>query len=187
MSTRHTRWLSARQRTAGFTLVELMVIVLIIGILSMIAIPTYTGYLYRSKTTEGVGFLADIKSRQESYRSEYLQYCKVSTGAENWWPSTKKGSGYHWDPASLPTGWSHLGASPPSLYGSFQYVSVAEGPGSANLPDSKGFSDSRGYDGNDFWFISRAQADLDNDGTFITIESYSARHSVWMSEDKGWE
>ncbi len=187
MSTRTTRWLSARQRTAGFTLVELMIIVVIIGILSTLAIPSYRSYLYRSKTTEGVGFLADIKNRQESYRSEYLQYCEVSADAEAWWPADQVKGYYHWNPAALPEGWKHLGASPPSVYGSFQYVSVAAAPGSGNLPSSRGLPDNRGYDGNDFWFISRARADLDGDGEFLLIESYSAGHQMWMSESKGWE
>jgi prepilin-type N-terminal cleavage/methylation domain-containing protein len=38
----------------GFTLVEMMIIVGIIGILSAIAIPVYTGYVVRSRVTEGI-------------------------------------------------------------------------------------------------------------------------------------
>lgn len=174
--------------TEGFTLVELMVIVLIIGILSAIAIPTYTGYLNRAKTTEAVGFLADIKGRQEAYRSEYLQYCAVSSTATTWWPTAVVSGKFHWDPKTLPAGWSHLGASPPSLYGNFQYSSVAGAPGAGSLPGgSAGFSDDRGYDGSDFWFISTARADLNGDGTFLTIESYSARQEPWISSVRGWD
>ncbi len=187
MAKQASRRLLTNPRTAGFTLIELMIIVVIIGVLSSIAIPTYRSYMYRSKTTEGVGFLADIKNRQESYRSEYLQYCEVSANSEAWWPTEQVNGYYHWDATELPEGWRHLGASPPGIYGSFQYVSIAGAPGTANRPSSRGLADNRGYDGNDFWFIGRARADLDHDGTFLTMEIYSAQSAVWMSESKGWE
>lgn len=54
-------------KTRGFTLIELMIVIAIIGVLAAIAIPTYRDFIVRSKVTEGLVALSPYKVRLAEY------------------------------------------------------------------------------------------------------------------------
>ncbi len=63
-----------RQRQTGFTLLEMMVAVAVIGVLAAVAIPLMTRYQLRSKTAEAKTNLGAIRVLEESYYGEKEAY-----------------------------------------------------------------------------------------------------------------
>ncbi|HZL95658.1 MAG TPA: type IV pilin protein [Vicinamibacterales bacterium] len=60
-----TPW--ARRRMAGVTLIELMTVVVVIGVLSMFAIPSYRQYVLRAQRAEAKSALLQLATNQERF------------------------------------------------------------------------------------------------------------------------
>ena len=62
------------KNAAGFTLIELMIVVAIIAILSSVAFPAYTDYVIRGKLVQATSDLADGRIKLEQYFQDNLTY-----------------------------------------------------------------------------------------------------------------
>jgi type IV pilus assembly protein PilE len=71
-------------RRTGFTLLELVIIVAIVGILAAIALPSYAQYVIRANRAQAKQFLEDIANRQEQYLLDQRGYtATIGSGGLN--------------------------------------------------------------------------------------------------------
>jgi prepilin-type N-terminal cleavage/methylation domain-containing protein len=70
------------RNAAGFTLIELMIVVAIIAVLATIAGTAYRRYMDAGRTAEAMAMLGEIRSKEEAYRAEFSVYSGWSAGSE---------------------------------------------------------------------------------------------------------
>ena len=70
----------------GFTLMEIMIVIAIIGILASIAIPSYQDYVKKGKAAEATATLADLRIKMEQFYQDNRTYvggpCAPTSGAK---------------------------------------------------------------------------------------------------------
>lgn len=100
------RTASPLHRAAGFTLVELMVVVVIVTILLSIAVPSYMIQIRESRRTDARTGLLDLAGREESYNGTMNAYTNVAANL-----------GYTAFPATIGSGYYTITVSCVAAYG----------------------------------------------------------------------
>ena len=73
----------ARRRLLGFTLIELMVVVVIVGILASIAYPSYTSFMRETRRSDAQIALLKVAADQEKFNSDCNTYASSLTNARS--------------------------------------------------------------------------------------------------------
>lgn len=66
--------MSDNRKESGFTLMEMLVVVIILGVVAGVAMPSYTLHIERVRASEGVQLLTALLAAQERYRLENAAY-----------------------------------------------------------------------------------------------------------------
>jgi type IV pilus assembly protein PilE len=67
-------------KTRGFTLIELMIVVAILGIIAAVGYPSYLEHVKKSRRAEGMGHLLELADRMERFYSDKGTYAGATLG-----------------------------------------------------------------------------------------------------------
>ncbi|MBI2312012.1 MAG: prepilin-type N-terminal cleavage/methylation domain-containing protein [Betaproteobacteria bacterium] len=67
---------------AGFTLIELMIVVAIIGLIALIAFPSYNNYVVKSTRSATQGFMMSAAQKEEQFLLDTRQYLAATSNAQ---------------------------------------------------------------------------------------------------------
>ena len=156
----------SRNQQSGFTLIELMVVVVLVGILAAIALPSFAGQTRKAKGDSEVGaFFAELKVREEQYAVENGAYLSTGTGETATFPATPSAGGQVL--GTLPATWQALKVRTPESSARCGYVAIA-----GTRTDAAGTmaTTSFGYaPPAKNWFYILAHCDLDGNNA---VDSY---------------
>jgi type IV pilus assembly protein PilA len=184
--------LTSRARQAGFTLVELMAVVVITGILSIAGVAVFSKYIFSAKGGEALSTIQAIRAAEEAYAAENHVYLNVSTtgganpeSGSNWWPQITPGRGRSsWiGPSSHPdsAAWLLLAASVNHSV-QFSYLANAGVAGKA-LTILKTSSTPTFTAPTQNWYVIQAEGDTDGDGVFARYASTSMTGEIYSERE----
>lgn len=182
---RHSR----QAAPAGFTLVELMIVVAIVGILAALATYGVRRYIMSTRTSEVGAVINAIRGAQEIYKQDTFVYLDVSAGSfDNLHPSS--------EPGAFKRNWAGDGDSPQTsanfrelgvmmdapVYYTYAVVAGRTGDAIPSPPtDDQGYNFPEAATGP--FYVVYAKGDLDGDGNFSHGVATSMSNQVYIENE----
>jgi prepilin-type N-terminal cleavage/methylation domain-containing protein len=185
---------SHRPSLRGFTLVEMMTVVVLVGILATLSVYGVRKYILSAKSGEAVSMMSNIKAAEEAFKDETFVYLDVSQ-------TFADGNFYPFNPATSPQGvkvqWGASGTAQaanfktlgvqPDAPVAFAYAVVATGPGGTvpELPTNKKLSQFGLPTTPTRWqYIAVARADLGSTkGVYTAVVSHSYSAEIYVENE----
>ena len=117
-----------RSKQHGFTMIELMAVVVIIGILASVAVATFNHHKLTARALEARTLLPLIKLKEEAYFQEHQKYIAAPNNPEDSkYANLCNGGQAIWNRTM--TNWNNIGFNPPNPGVYFQYwINAGTGP-----------------------------------------------------------
>jgi prepilin-type N-terminal cleavage/methylation domain-containing protein len=141
-------------RRRGFTLIELMIVVAIIGLLSSIAIPNFLKYQARSRRSEAYANLAELARAQKAFQAERNSFHDTGTSEPSPILGTQK---MQWD-AAASAAFDPIGFRPEGAV-FYSYATFTSNSGAGV-----------GCNTCDFCFVGVAYGDVDGNNSVQTVQ-----------------
>jgi type IV pilus assembly protein PilA len=182
------RSLRVKSQAHGFTLVELMIVVAIIGILATLAVVSYNRLVASSHTSEATQMVNSIKVAQEAYHAEVGTYLSISGNLDSdYCPTHAAGppTKVAWDPtcgtgANKPWSTLPVNSNGPVLFG---YATVS-GLAGTTMPMPGGMLSTPAPPATTSdWYVVAAKGDMDGNGVYCIVVSSSLARDVYIDRD----
>jgi type IV pilus assembly protein PilA len=149
----------------GFTLVELLAVIAMVGVLAALAIVGYRRYMEYSKSGDATAVLSAIRVAEENYRAETLSYLGCSADLQDFYPvAAPNGNKWHWINQNHPDQacWRMLNVvtDSPTRYG---FAVVAGGPGTVMPAPNTVQKPTWPNPTTEPWYVIQAKGDNDGD------------------------
>jgi prepilin-type N-terminal cleavage/methylation domain-containing protein len=175
-----------RRRAGGFTLMELMIVVAIIGILATIAVFMFTKHVAKARASEVPGMFAELKLREQQYHLENEVYLATGTNDTDFFPTGSPGSTARPFDITLNPAWQALKLNPDKTLLYCVYVVRSGAGGDATNVGATASGAPFNLGGTLAlpainWFYLLASCDFDGDGNTSTYFTLSDTEGTIVS------